>query len=358
MPGPSPRGRGNLRRDHGIGQGPGTIPARAGKPLKRCGPTSRKTDHPRAGGGNHKRPISTIAGIGTIPARAGKPRWPGGSRRTLGDHPRAGGETPQHRHDAGLLEGPSPRGRGNLAACLGVAVRFGTIPARAGKPSNPSSWGCPSWDHPRAGGETTFASFTPPSTPGPSPRGRGNPRSCARWRGVHGTIPARAGKPPTAAAMRCRRRDHPRAGGETALVYSRPTNPSPPSPRGRGNRPNGDARNTTPPTIPARAGKPPLLALTARPTRDHPRAGGETRQDHQHDGRGRGPSPRGRGNRQPGQPHPISKGTIPARAGKPRVAPIWRRPLGDHPRAGGETRSGTPNQAIRSGPSPRGRGNP
>ena len=84
--GPSPRGRGNPRRDRYRDPYPGTIPARAGKPLssmRRC--------------------------------------------RGTRDHPRAGGETSASPSHCKRPTGPSPRGRGNPPMILVALAGNGTM---------------------------------------------------------------------------------------------------------------------------------------------------------------------------------------------------------------------------------------
>ena len=88
--------------------------------------------------------------------------------------------------------------------------------------------------------------------------------------------------------------------------------------------------------IPARAGKTLRRSRLRRPSRAHPRAGGENAADLTFDERPRGSSPRGRGKlAAAGVPIRLI-GLIPARAGKtPSTASLsTSRPA--HPRAGGE----------------------
>ena len=316
----------------------------------RWGPSPR-------GRGNHASRHPGLCRIGTIPARAGKPQA-GKQRPVLAeDHPRAGGETYALKGDIGWTKGPSPRGRGNHLAPVGLERLQGTIPARAGKPQPPCRHTPGPKDHPRAGGETVGEEVVLLPDTGPSPRGRGNPGPRSYRGSCPGTIPARAGKPHSGAISPTTWRDHPRAGGETGR-YGLDTHAyRGPSPRGRGNRIRGDQHRAGIRTIPARAGKPIIVRHRKSTIKDHPRAGGETCSRAACTSAEYGPSPRGRGN--PGRDLRIGRleGTIPARAGKPAGHASATGSYRDHPRAGGETMISDAMELLCMGPSPRGRGN-
>ena len=200
--GPSPRGRGNLV--HGLERRVGlrTIPAWAGEP--RCAEPRRgsRWDHPRVGGGTGiattlavfgggpsprgrgNRDALSLAGVhgGTIPAWAGEPVSPPRSRSLAGDHPRVGGGTNALTSLLALVNGPSPRGRGNPLELRDALQDLGTIPAWAGEPARAPR--CPSGpgDHPRVGGGTMDFTISASCWNGPSPRGRGNPTISRRRR--------------------------------------------------------------------------------------------------------------------------------------------------------------------------------
>ena len=354
--GPSPRGRGNPKaeRERIVGQGPS--PRGRGNPLHRGADVLR---------------------YGTIPARAGQPPRNPDVGVDPRDHPRAGGATRRACSGSWATWGPSPRGRGNLERYSARRRTPGTIPARAGQPRSSRQHVAARRDHPRAGGATSYTLTACPMLRGPSPRGRGN----QYLRGAHpvplGTIPARAGQPATHYRALAHSGDHPRAGGATAMKPDDGMLAKGPSPRGRGNhqRPRRDGQLLG--TIPARAGQPPGAAAREGRIMDHPRAGGATAglgaamsmyQGPSPRGRGnpilvavrrlvRGPSPRGRGNRVVGCGVPERIGTIPARAGQPGARRHGPGSRGDHPRAGGATRSSATVFARLDGPSPRGRGN-
>ena len=129
------------------------------------------------------------------------------------------------------------------------------------------------------------------------------------------------------------------------------------SPRGRGNPPGGDQGQRVPGSIPAWAGQPrkEWRRLGRYPV--YPRVGGATGRDRDHVDLRSGLSPRGRGNRHhKAAPHTRVR-SIPAWAGQP-----MRRTVGDtvhrvYPRVGGATVSNCPLYQRCQGLSPRGRGN-
>ena len=147
------------------------------------------------GRGNLHKPSAASEDAGSIPAWAGKPRRRILRCRLLRVHPRVGGETIRSDPAVEELHGPSPRGRGNLRSCQGGAGHVGSIPAWAGKPSRSGAERGLLWVHPRVGGETDRLGLPRPSIPGPSPRGRGNLLASVLESLLEGSIPAWAGKP-------------------------------------------------------------------------------------------------------------------------------------------------------------------
>ena len=252
--------------------------------------------------------------------------------------------------------------------------------------------------HPRVCGETSRTGPGKSTSPGPSPRVRGNPASAPaeadrvlgpspRVRGnlrprhrpetAPRSIPACAGKPTSTPPSRSGRWVHPRVCGETAEQERVPAlvwGPSPrvrgnlvatkrlrmlrvhprvcgetpfdndqyecaegPSPRVRGNPPASDDPGTERGSIPACAGKPTSVARLPCSARVHPRVCGETSNLMQAVSDHPGPSPRVRGNLvAPDAPTPCA-GSIPACAGKPGRFPSDGRPNRVHPRVCGET---------------------
>ena len=173
-----------------------------------------ESDHPRAGGENDDLILGHDGGSGSsprgrgkpdrlqrreqgpgiIPARAGKT---GGHVRHHphgGDHPRAGGENGASKMRWPQPGGSSPRGRGKRRVQRVQLDGDRIIPARAGKTIGSSTWGCPCADHPRAGGENATPAKDSVFLNGSSPRGRGKRSVLSSLPRVLRIIPARAGK--------------------------------------------------------------------------------------------------------------------------------------------------------------------
>ena len=231
----SPRVRGNPQiRDH-LPELPGSIPARAGEPTTSPSSSARRTVYPRACGGtaidgsavdavsglsprvrgNRRTAVTAQRGHGSIPARAGEPMRPDCAAESHAVYPCAcGGTGGKHQGDV-FLQGLSPRVRGNLAfqAMDGVAQR--SIPARAGEPVRAPRTRATRTVYPRACGGTTPAEPVPQLRYGLSPRVRGNRHDEPALFPPVGSIPARAGEPAPARACRCTGWVYPRACGGT-----------------------------------------------------------------------------------------------------------------------------------------------
>ena len=213
------------------------------------GPSPRRRGHRAAA-------AASVIGSGSIPARAGSPPQRGRIAGRCRVHPRAGGVTPTDPDALPVARGPSPRGRGHPQLLGGHGRIVGSIPARAGSPHRAARSDHARRVHPRAGGVTVQASAKFLGDQGPSPRGRGHPQPRAQRAIYLGSIPARAGSPSAAAALRLALRVHPRAGGVTyrdiaACVYK-----GGPSPRGRGHQFRNLPQGTAIGSIPAQAGSP------------------------------------------------------------------------------------------------------
>ena len=193
---------------------------------------------------------------------------------------------------------------------------------------------------------------------GPSPRGRGHRRSTARGYSQGGSIPARAGSPALNKFEKLLERVHPRAGGVTTTDIPTGMHGVGPSPRGRGHRPNHPDQRAISGSIPARAGSPAPPPIRLKTTRVHPRAGGVTLRKARRSPAGRGPSPRGRGHLEAWLFKAARRGSIPARAGSPRLPGRCGGGARVHPRAGGVTPDQPNTRHSDKGPSPRGRGHP
>ena len=138
--------------------------------------------------------------VRSIPACAGEPGWRSCSRAPIRVYPRVCGGTARNVSRDYSLVGLSPRVRGNRLDVVVLAVRDGSIPARAGEPRFPRSSQAGIGVYPRVCGGTVDAFGLGVLGQGLSPRVRGN-LSFAILPG-HGrrSIPACAGEPGRCAA--------------------------------------------------------------------------------------------------------------------------------------------------------------
>ena len=373
----SPRVRGNHHETPLVVADSGSIPASAGKPRRRVCPAAPARVYPRECGETcrHGAAGLQVVGLsprvrgnrigrsqsrnrrGSIPASAGKPRRGRLSQRLHQVYPRECGETGGDQRGVRLLEGLSPRVRGNPGGSVLQAPDPGSIPASAGKPPCPA---CPQPRrevYPRECGETPTATLRPDRPGGLSPRVRGNRGSSIAADEMTGSIPASAGKPPCNRRRSTERWVYPRECGETCSRRTDGQHTPGLSPRVRGNRGEDEAADVVSGSIPASAGKPAAHSRRRSESRVYPRECGETIVLHCTTGLMGGLSPRVRGNL-PGRPSlRLSVGSIPASAGKPPnpwVSVDFRRV---YPRECGETCGplGVPRGS--EGLSPRVRGN-
>ena len=150
--------------------------------------------------------------------------------------------------------------------------------------------------YPRVGGETEYCADLAGVHGGLSPRGRGNPGRAADAVLEHWSIPAWAGKPPSAPSARARIRVYPRVGGETGGDDGDAEERAGLSPRGRGNLDVTYQDVAAKRSIPAWAGKPAAEDEEGADARVYPRVGGETTLRSRRRAAAAGLSPRGRGN--------------------------------------------------------------
>ena len=295
MPGPSPRVRGSLRGRATAPWCSGSIPACAGKPPGRSADGSALGVHPRvcgealgrpplrgSGAGpsprvrGSRRPGAERAGRpGSIPACAGKPAPWSCRRDGRRVHPRVCGEAPRTCPRRRPGWGPSPRVRGSLPPELRGGLVRGSIPACAGKPHPRRSTPCASRVHPRVCGEAMVIGAARRGAEGPSPRVRGSLQDQSAYAGVHGSIPACAGKPRPGSATPIRRWVHPRVCGEALETATDAQLAEGPSPRVRGSPGQGDRAARRPGSIPACAGKPRGRPVAEGAHGVHPRVCGE-----------------------------------------------------------------------------------
>ncbi len=208
---------------------------------------------PRVRGAERLRPLPGQQ-VGTIPARAGSRLKNQAGEQRVGDHPRACGEQSRKRSAESAVPGPSPRVRGAAFPLCHTGNVPGTIPARAGSSTSPTTSAASSRDHPRACGEQPNKVFHGSTFWGPSPRVRGAEERGTQTRGCRGTIPARAGSRGGGQDRGHGGRDHPRACGEQTWINRHRHLCRGPSPRVRGAVVTDDLEQGRLGTIPARAG--------------------------------------------------------------------------------------------------------
>ena len=217
----SPRVRGNpdVLVDHWRILNPRVYPRACGATL--CCPGCERRGcglSPRVRGNRHLVEADLPHG-GSIPARAGQPLRPACTIAHTVVYPRACGATAmRYRYDR-QSTGLSPRVRGNRRKPVRPSTTAGSIPARAGQPwcrTSPSRFG---WVYPRACGATFTASAVAAVYTGLSPRVRGNHISSVSQSRIHilRSIPARAGQPRARnlSPSQRMRRVYPRACGAT-----------------------------------------------------------------------------------------------------------------------------------------------
>ena len=277
VPGLSPRVRGNLSRRDARRTVMGSIPARAGEPMRSMSSPRPFRVYPRACGGTLMRSRFALTWSRSIPARAGEPTFQKNLRRLRMVYPRACGGTHVIQLLSKPLIGLSPRVRGNLGCSESFAIRDGSIPARAG---GTSSIVQRRWDG---------ASL--------SPRVRGNQHHLADGAVSNGSIPARAGEPHEARLDADQDRVYPRACGGTQEEAFAQGKSKGLSPRVRGNRNIGPCDAGRLGSIPARAGEPKTRFPLMRSMRVYPRACGGTACSYSTVTGSTGLSPRVRGNR-------------------------------------------------------------
>ena len=150
------------------------------------------------------------------------------------DHPRVGGEHSFARQSRFIHPGSSPRGRGTPANDP-LSISSGRIiPAWAGNTDAPPTGKSEMPDHPRVGGEHTISRKSIFSLSGSSPRGRGTHQLHDRQGVQLRIIPAWAGNTPGRQSLQAWTPDHPRVGGEHGFVFRYYLNKFGSSPRGRG----------------------------------------------------------------------------------------------------------------------------
>ena len=374
--GRSPRTRGSPCISGRTREGPGSIPAHAGKPPRWCFRKLRARVDPRARGearvrqrmsrhptgrsprtrGSHSKPTVRPAGKGSIPAHAGKPSRANPVLDGIKVDPRARGEAFKTVYDARKAAGRSPRTRGSPGH-LGVRGSCGrSIPAHAGKPGNTEAAGIPIRVDPRARGEASRTETPSHAALGRSPRTRGSLHLNPLRRAHVGSIPAHAGKPGNFTPPDQTVQVDPRARGEAPTIASTIGATRGRSPRTRGSHPIAADLDRLLRSIPAHAGKPSSPRASQPKGQVDPRARGEACSASIGVMSVPGRSPRTRGSRECSRIGPCRTGSIPAHAGKPRTRRRRSCRLGVDPRARGEARKYDVPALAEKGRSPRTRG--
>ena len=235
-----------------------------------------------------------------------------------------------------MCQGSPPRRRGKVRRGPGRQLRVRITPARAGK----STW-APSLrerrqDHPRVGGEKRGLEVRSQTRRGSPPRGRGKVPPCAGLPPLLRITPAWAGKRSPGGRCRIPKRDHPRVGGEKPeIARPRETYIGSP-PRGRGKAKSRPHSRMPFWITPAWAGKRHSSGRTACTGRDHPRVGGEKRTGGALFPGVWGSPPRGRGKARSNTAAGLRLRITPAWAGKSPEGNHGCYRRWDHPRVGGE----------------------
>ena len=211
----SPRVRGNPIAAPDRPRNQGSIPACAGEPGGVYGDDTLYMVYPRVCGGtdalreyqlaldglsprvrgNRITRLSAAGMIGSIPACAGEPTGVKISHNDMKVYPRVCGGTPGSTVCPQLLEGLSPRVRGNRIYNAGRAGFSRSIPACAGEPGGLLPLGDMDGVYPRVCGGTYGENSLRSVRVGLSPRVRGNLAPCAASPPPSGSIPACAGEP-------------------------------------------------------------------------------------------------------------------------------------------------------------------
>ena len=254
--------------------------------------------------------------------------------------------------------GLSPRVRGNPAISIRCHTASRSIPACAGEPVGLGTEVPARGVYPRVCGGTSEPRPRFPMHSGLSPRVRGNPIRLYPVGKSAGSIPACAGEPSRRAYLPRYQRVYPRVCGGTPVHTLRATRPYGLSPRVRGNHGDAIIAERLGGSIPACAGEPTLAAYLGCPTAVYPRVCGGTVKVNRRLLPGQGLSPRVRGNLIQASRTSITRRSIPACAGEPPAISLTTGIIKVYPRVCGGTRPTGIALPPPRGLSPRVRGNP
>ena len=292
----SPRVRGNRLPIPGPDVERRSIPASAGEPRRKRKPQARRRVYPRECGGTGDLPVAAVVVQGLSPRVRGNPGWASQSRNRWRSIPASAGEPrPGHREEnprqvyprecGGTSardrahwekEGLSPRVRGNLAQGSLTPLQIRSIPASAGEPRGTCPSGIPAAVYPRECGGTSIIGRETSPMRGLSPRVRGNRARCQRCSRRWGSIPASAGEPGARSKRRCSSTVYPRECGGTSCCLPLEIRYEGLSPRVRGNHAISTPYVRGQRSIPASAGEPASNGSTSTAKWVYPRECGGT----------------------------------------------------------------------------------
>ena len=253
----------------------------------------------------------------SIPACAGKPGYVPMAQVITKVDPRVRGEAPETWHEYMKARGRSPRARGSRLECTTGGVRYGSIPACAGKPLSPGARLGRRGVDPRVRGEADQEEPRMSDAEGRSPRARGSPAPPTAATSNYRSIPACAGKPSKNTPTQSEPQVDPRVRGEAVAAAMGLLRLEGRSPRARGSQPKHPHQVPMDRSIPACAGKPATTAVVATITGVDPRVRGEAEARRAHARVLLGRSPRARGSPSDLLRAEVKGRSIPACAGKP-----------------------------------------
>ena len=140
-------------------------------------------------------------------------------RSLLWDHPREYGENIAVHDMGAVIEGSSPRIRGELSMLMALSILPGIIPANTGRIWCRGGELHPAWDHPREYGENQVEFKLPPGEAGSSPRIRGESTLYLPDQTILRIIPANTGRIPRSLFASSEDTDHPREYGENCVHH-------------------------------------------------------------------------------------------------------------------------------------------
>ncbi len=268
------------------------------------------------------------------------------------------GGTPPLRQRNDMIEGLSPRVRGNPLCHPARPAAPGSIPACTGEPCATWNRKCCGKVYPRVYGGTRMTSSLVLTCRGLSPRVRGNPPLAPAERYDRGSIPACTGEPIVPSSTSSGSGVYPRVYGGTLRDLEQEVLREGLSPRVRGNPSAGAPAGARAGSIPACTGEPRGSRRPETGTRVYPRVYGGTR-NRSSTGHSRiGLSPRVRGNLIQRRRGLGPRGSIPACTGEPGAGIRTNGPCRVYPRVYGGTLVDDGHLIEAHGLSPRVRGNP